>query len=265
MTALAGAATFACLILVLLRAGGRLRTIPYEFSTKTARRLGWFLLFMVIYAAVALPAVFVAEQPSIDIEDLTFASLFAGHSILALFLLAWWTVRRPIRPTSFLYLEAPTVADVSGGLLLGMRVWAFTLGAALLASVAAHVAMGGLPAAEATTTPADIPDIMIWMAELPLAKKALLILSAMTVEEAFFRAFLQSRIGLWSSSLLFAIAHISYGLPTLMIGVFVVSLIIGWDFAKHRKLARSIIAHGVFDAIQLIVVVPLVVQQVRAL
>jgi membrane protease YdiL (CAAX protease family) len=59
------------------------------------------------------------------------------------------------------------------------------------------------------------------------------VLSAMTVEEAFFRSFLQKRIGLIASTILFALAHFTYGNPLLLIGVTV-------DLARHR---RGVLSH----------------------
>ncbi len=101
---------------------------------------------------------------------------------------------------------------------------------------------------------------MIWMAQLPVAYKLTVIAAAMTIEEVFFRAFLQRRLGLWLSSLLFAIAHFSYGLPYLVVAVLTISLIIGTLFRRTGNLVPCIIAHGVFDAIQLLIILPIAVQ-----
>jgi membrane protease YdiL (CAAX protease family) len=100
--------------------------------------------------------------------------------------------------------------------------------------------------------PAAIP----WMAALAWWKKALIVLSAMTVEEFFFRSFLQKRIGLVASTLLFALAHFTYGNPMLLVGVTVVSIIISIAFWRTKNVVPGIIAHGVFDAIQLFIIVP---------
>jgi hypothetical protein len=52
-----------------------------------------------------------------------------------------------------------------------------------------------------------VPEIMIWVATLPVWQKLIIIFVAMTVEEGFFRAFLQSRFGWIPSSLLFALGQ----------------------------------------------------------
>ena len=94
------------------------------------------------------------------------------------------------------------------------------------------------------------------MAALPLWKKAVVVLSAMMVEAAFFRGWLQKRVGLLASTILFALAHSGFGQPLLLIGVFIISLVIGFTFYRTKNLLPGVIAHGVFDGIQLFVVIP---------
>ena len=100
---------------------------------------------------------------------------------------------------------------------------------------------------------------MVWLTELPLAYKLAIVVAAMTVEEAFFRGFLQPRFGLVVSSGLFALSHFNYGLPFLIIGVFTISLVIGLTLARTGDLLPCIIAHGIFDSVQLFIVLPWVV------
>jgi membrane protease YdiL (CAAX protease family) len=264
MQALVGAAALALLVIVALGASGRMRWIGREFPTAVRLAGGFGSLWAVLIAAVAMPAVVSSSRGGLEAGDLSFPTLFIGHAVLVGFLVVWWSLRRPIRPARFLYLSGARVDDLAGGTLLGVRVWGITLGVALVAGLILQLGLSGIESA----TPADIdvpelPDVLVWMVDLPVGHKLLIVLAAMTVEEAFFRAFLQSRIGLLPSSLLFAFAHASYGLPTLMIGVFVVSIVIGRDFARHGRLLRCIMAHGVFDAIQLLIVVPYAVRQLQ--
>jgi membrane protease YdiL (CAAX protease family) len=79
---------------------------------------------------------------------------------------------------------------------------------------------------------------------------------AMTVEEAFFRGFLQPRVGLVVSSILFAFSHFSYGLPFMIVVVFTISLIIGRAFERAGDLLPCVVAHGIFDGVQLLVILP---------
>ena len=109
------------------------------------------------------------------------------------------------------------------------------------------------------------PSPMIgYMAGLALWKKVLIVLSAMTVEEAFFRGWLQKRVGLIASTILFAVAHSGLGQPLLLIGVFVISLIIGVTFYRTKNLLPGIIVHGIFDAVQLFVLIPVVFKMTGA-
>jgi membrane protease YdiL (CAAX protease family) len=98
------------------------------------------------------------------------------------------------------------------------------------------------------------------MAELPVWKKLVVIAVAMTVEEAFFRAFLQPRLGLSLASVLFALSHTSYGQPFLVVGVFIVSLFFGGLFARTGSLFAPMVAHGLFNGVQLFVVLPAIVR-----
>jgi membrane protease YdiL (CAAX protease family) len=99
--------------------------------------------------------------------------------------------------------------------------------------------------------------MVVWIAGLAAWKKALLVLAAMTIEEAFFRGWLQKRVGLIASTILFALAHAGYGQPFLLIGVTLISLVIGTTFYRTKNLIPGVIAHGVFDAVQLFVVIPI--------
>jgi membrane protease YdiL (CAAX protease family) len=85
--------------------------------------------------------------------------------------------------------------------------------------------------------------------------------AAMSVEEAFFRGFLQPRLGLALSTLLFTLAHVNYGLPFMVVAVLTISAILGALFAVRRNLLPCMVAHGVFDAIQIFLVIPFAVRQ----
>jgi membrane protease YdiL (CAAX protease family) len=76
------------------------------------------------------------------------------------------------------------------------------------------------------------------------------------VEEWFFRGFLQPRMGILLSTVLFALAHFSYGQPFMLIGITVLSLIYGLMVKWRQNIWPAIAAHTLFDAVQLLVVVP---------
>ena len=209
--------------------------------------LGLFLLamaFLVTGSALTPPT---AKQ----LSSAPFYSLFTLQAALLFFLLGWWllTGRPDLREFLNIRHERP-IEVVAIGIAVGVGGWIVTLLTAMIVALVLRAA-GWMPA---DTTP---PPMIGWLAALPIWKKALIILCAMTVEEFFFRSFLQKRIGLIASTILFALAHFTYGNPLLLIGVTVISLIIGLTFYRTKNVLPGIIAHGVFDAIQLFVIVPI--------
>jgi membrane protease YdiL (CAAX protease family) len=203
-----------------------------------------FLAFLVVASSLRQPT---AKQ----IAATPFYQFFALHFILIIFLAGWWLLTGRPRVTEMLNIRFERPGEmVLTGFAVGVGGWLVTIAVALL--VAAILKATGL-------LPKDLkPSPMIgYMVALPIWKKALIVLSAMTVEEAFFRGWLQKRVGLILSTLLFASAHVTLGQPLLLIGVSVISLIIGFTFYRTKNLIPGIVAHGVFDAVQLFVIIPI--------
>lgn len=187
-----------------------------------------------------------------ELAHVPFWQLFLLHAILVVFLVGWWLLsgRPPLR--RFLNLSGEHGGEmVLTGFAVGVGGWIFTL--LIAAMVAAILAASGLMPAKPQVSP-----MIGWMAALPLWKKAAIVLSAMTIEEAFFRGWLQKRVGLVASTILFALAHSGLGQPLLLIGVSIISLVIGFTFYRTKNLLPGIIAHGVFDGVQLFVIIPIV-------
>ncbi len=208
--------------------------------------LGLFLLLLGILVANA------AKNPAraSDLARTPFYALFSLHFILILFLIGWWlAVGRPSLLSFFNIQRERGGEAVMIGLAVGIAGWIFTLVVAL-----AFAAL--LNAAGLIDNPKPSP-VIGFMASMPGWKKALLVFSAMTVEEMFFRGWLQKRIGLIASTSLFALAHFTLGQPLLLIGVAMISLVIGFTFYRTKNLVPGMIAHGVFDAVQLFVIIPI--------
>jgi membrane protease YdiL (CAAX protease family) len=220
----------------------------------------------VLVLCVFFPTVSPGAAMEVDPETLWFPSLFTGQFILAGFLLLWWRLARPVPLARFLFLERASREHVRFGVAVGAVGWVCAITAS--ASVAAALMAFGynpIGEAESAAPPFEVPPLLIWLTELPAWRKLVVVGVAMTVEEAFFRAFLQTRVGWILSSALFALSHGGYGLPTLTASVFAVSLAIGWALRARGSLLPCIVAHGVFDAVQLFVVMPLAVDQLRGL
>jgi len=225
---------------------------PYvdEFHRRWRQTFAAFLLIGILTVAVFFPVTSFGEAEEIDVELLWFPTLFMGHFLLATFLLAWWWLRSDIRLGAFLHLSSARIwENVRRGLGVGCGGWLVTVMVTSIAA-AATAATGTI------STPSEAPPIVVWLVELPFLYRLIVVVVAMTVEEAFFRGFLQPRVGLMVSSVMFALSHFSYGLPFMVVGVFTISLVIGRTFERSGDLLPCIIAHGVFDAVQLLIVLP---------
>ncbi|MGD9762482.1 MAG: lysostaphin resistance A-like protein [Candidatus Binatia bacterium] len=248
--------------LVLLAVTGRLACVREEFPTAARRIAALVLLWGILSVAVFHPVVSPGAAAQVDPDGLPFAALFAGHVLLAGFLAAWWRLAYPEPLRRFLRLETASSADVGFGVRIGLLGWGVALmtgAAAALGLQAIGYAPGGGEEAMA------VPPLLLWLADLSVERKLAVVAVAMTVEEAFFRGFLQPRIGWIPASVLFALAHAGYGLPTLLASVLALSLVIGWAFRRTGSLLPCIVAHGVFDAIQIFVVMPLAIEHLRRL
>ncbi len=264
MSDFALAAGLAVLLLAALAITGRLRFLIEELPTPARRGVGAVLLWAVLTTCVFLPIVAPGAAAEVDPATLSLPDLFIGQLVLVAFLVGWWLLAQPLTWRRFLFLEETSVDDVLYGLRIGAISWAAALTASgIMTLILFAIGYDPRPAAEATGTPLEIPELLFWLVDLPVWRKLIVVAVAMTTEEAFYRAFLQTRFGWLASSLLFALSHAGYGMPTLMASVFAVSLVIGWALRQRRSLLPCIVAHGIFDAVQLLVVMPLVIDQLR--
>jgi membrane protease YdiL (CAAX protease family) len=248
---LAALLSAACLLLL-----GRFKLLAFverEVSPGARRATALFLLWAILLLAVFQPTAASRHVDAGVIPDVPFPLLFVGHALLCAFLFLWWRLsgRPPLR--SYLSLQTPRRDDWILGLRFGVLAWVLGIAASSAVGIftAESAGAGALP---------EIPPAMAWLAALPVAEKLLTVAVAMTVEEAFFRGFLQPRIGWLPSSLLFALGHAGYGIPRLVASVFVVSLVLGQALRRSGRLWPCVIAHGLFDAAQLLVIIPLAVR-----
>lgn len=225
---------------------------PYvrEFRGRLRQTIAAFLLIGILALVVFYPVTSVGQAEDFDRGTIQIPTLLVGHLVLTGFLLLWWGLRGDVSLQDFLHVSTDRLAEkLHLGVNAGCVGWALTL-------LVTGAAAGAAAATGQVSEPTEIPPVMLWLAELPVGDKLIIIAVAMTVEEAFFRGFLQPRFGLIISSVLFALSHFSYGLPFLVVGVFTFSLIIGRAFARSNDLLPCIVAHGVFDGVQLLVILP---------
>nr|MDQ2970962.1 hypothetical protein [Acidobacteriota bacterium] len=61
---------------------------------------------------------------------------------------------------------------------------------------------------------------------------------------------------------MFTAAHGVYGQPLVLVGILVISAVLSTAFVLYGNVLPCIVAHGVFDAIQMFVLIPLSLKQV---
>ena len=242
------------LALVGTRFGPRFEVEPFPSEARRALALA-FLTATLALACFAPLLEYPDSDPNAANPDVPFGALFLGHGLLIVFLAGWWALagRPPLR--AYLSLHTRDLADALRlGAAAGAAGWAVTM--ATMAIVGTFAA-----AVDPVAVPADgeIPGVVRLIVDLAWYERLLLVLSAGIVEEAFFRSFLQARSGLVLSSVLFAMSHMSYGLPLMLVGVFAVSMVFGLVFRARHDVLPCMVAHSVFDAIQLFLILPAVV------
>ena len=126
------------------------------------------------------------------------------------------------------------------------------------------VASTATPSTSAYDRVARLLAVIPWIAGRPILLRLAIALSAGIVEETFFRGFLQPRIGIFASTALFAMAHLSYDQPLMLVGITLLSLFYGALVKWRQNVVAAVVAHFLFDAIQLVIVIPAVLKLVYA-
>lgn len=217
------------------------------FATPLRKRTALCLLVLMFAATSLLPAA--SAGGALDTSRLRFPQLFASQGLLAAFLAAWWLLAGRPPLLDFLGLRSrQPLAEIGAGLCLGPIGWAVTFVLAIV--VALLVAALGIPG------PRGIPPLVEWIARLSAGQRALVVLSAMTLEEFYFRGFLQRRLGALPASGFFLLAHGGYGEPFFFVGLLGITAILAAAYHRTRSTLAPIAAHGAFNAIQLFLILP---------
>ena len=229
--------------------------LAVEFPSRWRAACASVLLFAVLTITVGLPIVsFWVDQP-ITADAIDPLQLFTGQLVLAAFLTLWFLLQDRADLRTFLHLPRGQWRErIAEGVRVGTLGWLITMVAMVVLGLLAH-ALGARPKA-------GFADLMVWMAKRPLELRLAVIAVAMITEEAFFRSFLQPRFGLGLATTAFALSHMNYGSPAMGGGVFVIGLVLGSAFRRTDDLAVCAVAHGTFDAIQLLIVLPLIAARI---
>jgi membrane protease YdiL (CAAX protease family) len=257
-----------CLGILLSFVQARSRAVFAEdgFEEPGRRAVAMGLLGGVLLLTVAVPFAggLAGAQP--ETKELSLLSVFAVHAMLLFFLACYYALSGRQSVTQFLKLDSPhPAADLARGTVIGVAGWLITIVTAVVLLgfwyVVSHRLRGAAAPGEGG---AGISPTIVWLVSRPLGVKLLIVVSAMVVEELFFRSFLQARVGPVAATLMFTAAHGAYGQPLMLVGILVISTVLSVTFARSRNVLPCIAAHGVFDAIQMFLVIPWYLRQLQA-
>ena len=243
--------------------------LPPRFAGASAaavRRRVWAMALLALFlwtgvfaaaGQIGLPS----RVDEIDFESLSPLNLFLMHAILVATLAVWlflgyWRCGHDARTVVMTQLglrpragqSIPT--ELGLGLGAGVVLWGGVLFVVLIAALVVG-AVGGFE-----NLPNEAPGMVLWMGSLPILIRLLVSLSAGVVEEIFFRGFLMPRAGFATSNVLFVLGHMSYQQPFMLFGVALLSVAFSYLTIWRGNIWPAIAAHFLFDAIQLLILVP---------
>jgi membrane protease YdiL (CAAX protease family) len=257
---------------------------PASLQPSLRRALGTAVVGLILWAAAFAPLASLGEPPP-STAELTIPRLFLLHGLLVAALAAWYVLG--YRPRRRILSDAASEADrdwsevgdvaataparhpapdwgaafgllgsarheLAIGTAVGLAIWLAVLLVLLLLAGLVSL-LGGREA-----LPEQPPAMVLWIGALPVWARAAVAISAGVVEEIFFRGFLQPRVGVLTSTALFALAHLGYGQPFMLVGVTLLSLLYAELRRRRGSVWAPIAAHAIFDLVQLLIVVPLV-------
>ncbi len=228
---------------------GKLRAVAVALAVAVAA--------MVMQVVAAVPAVLAfGIEPGETAAPENFVVLFVA-AYAGMVLAVWGYLRLSGRGWSYLDVRAPTRRD------LAYVVGGTAGGFAALTALGAVVELAGLPTTPNTALePALAGDPSFLLVLVPLV----LFVNA-PVEELVFRNVVQKRLyGAYGkgwavvlASVIFALVHLpAYYNPDLratgvMVGlIFAGSLVFGWTYARTDNLVVPTVVHGLFNAIQIL-------------
>ena len=243
------------------RASRRRGLEPPGFRHPARRALGLaaLALGLAVTAFGPLAAIGRPEPVATDFARVAGWELFAVHAALVVTTWVWFVSAYGGSGERFAsqlgFATRRPLAEIGVGLLFGIGAWLVVLAAAWAIAVVVSQ-LGG-----EEIVPKRPPAAVAWLVSQSVFLRGSLALSAGVVEETFFRGLLQPRVGLLASTALFALAHLSYGQPFLLVGITMLSLLYGLLVRWRQSLWAAVAAHALFDLVQLLIVVPSVLRQ----
>lgn len=242
--------------------------LPPGFREPWRRGVAAALLATLFWLGIFGPAAAVGRAAPPDPGELQVSGLFLLHALMVLVILAWYALGWLGLPedrdaagrdggglAAQLGLLTPRLGEEAAlGGLAGIAGWM-----GVLAVMMAIVGLYSLLAGE-ESLPRQAPQLVAWIAGLPIPVKVAVSLSAGLVEEAFFRGLLQPRVGIGLSTFLFVLAHASYEQPFMLVGLTFLSLLLAYLVRWRQTIWPAVVAHAVFDLVQLLVIIPTVLR-----
>ena len=230
---------------------------PARFGEAPAalrRGLAMAALAGVLWLGVFGPLGTIGTDVQPDFSQMHAGQLFLLHGLFAAALAVWYVLGFAGTGGSWtrqlgLKVSRP-LPELGIGAAAGIGGWLMVLGV-MVALGSLIWALGG-----EELLPDQPPALIPWLAGLPVAMRLAVSVSAGVVEEAFFRGFLQPRVGITMSTALFVLAHASYEQPLMLVGVTLLSLLFALLVRWRQSIWAAVVAHTVFDAVQLLIVVP---------
>jgi membrane protease YdiL (CAAX protease family) len=257
---------------------------PPGFREPLRRFAALVLLTFCLYVGVFAALGSIGRQGEVDLSQLASWQLFTLHALFALTIVGWWASGYlAVPPLRTVHAGLPddagatTVAssgwgsfteqfglratnlrrELAIGAVAGVGAWLAVLASVLVFALVLSALSGE------ELLPQAPPAVIPWLAGRPILLRLAIAASAGLVEELFFRGFLQPRIGIGLSTLFFALAHLSYDQPIMLVGVTLLSVLYGLLTRWRQNIWPAIVAHFLFDAIQLLVVIPAVLELFR--
>ncbi len=243
---LVGALSVAVFLTRALRRGGFDRD-----AFPTPARKGWAIGLLILVLLVCVVAPFSAGlsgRPA-NPKELSIASAFALHAVFLVFLVVYYLLSGKMPLADYLAIRTDRPFRM---LLLGFPIAAFAWGVSIAGMLVLQAALGATGAASKP----EVSPVIPWILALPVSFKIAIVASAMIFEEAFFRAFLQPRIGAVGATIFFTLAHGVYGEPLLLVGIFILASVLALTFSLYRNVLPAVVAHGAFDAFEIFVLIP---------
>ena len=248
------------ILLSFVQARSRAVFVEDGFAEPGRRALAMSLLGAVLVLVVAIPFAGGLVGSQAEAKQLSLLSVFAVHAMLVFFLICYYALSGRRSITEFLSLRSERPAhDLVVGAGIGVVGWVLTI---LTAAVILGIGYLLSPKEHGGPAEPSVSPVIVWLVSQPVWVKVMIVVSAMVVEELFFRGFLQPRVGPVAATLMFTAAHGAYGQPLVLVGILVIAAVLAVTFAIYRNVLPCVVAHGVFDAIQMFVIIPLALRAI---